>query len=104
MTRSFEIYDSKKPKGNILFFVDGDHSYESVKRELDEILNHIPHAIVLLHDTFYQSEGSNYNIGPFKAIEDSLAGKRNEYKVLATNTGLPGMTLVYRNENVLFGK
>lgn len=104
LTRSFEIYDSKKPKGNVLFFVDGDHSYESVKRELDEILKHIPHAIVLLHDTFYQSEDSNYNTGPFRAIEDSLKDKRSEYNVLATTTGLPGMSLVYKKQNVLFGK
>lgn len=96
LTRSFEIYDKEKPKGNVLFFVDGDHSYETVKRELSSILEHIPSAVILLHDTFYQSAGSGYNIGPFKAIEDVLEGKRDAYKVIPTNTGLPGMTLVYK--------
>ena len=100
LTKSFEIYDKQKPKENVLFFVDGDHSYESVKKELDEILKHIPDAIVLLHDTFYQSENSNYNIGPFKAIEDSLKDKRNEFKLISTNTGLPGMSPVF-NKNLI---
>lgn len=93
---SFEIYDKKKTMGNILFFIDGDHSYETVKKELNAILMHIPHAIVLLHDTFYQSAGANYNIGPNKAIEEVLGADRQNYNVIATNTGLPGMTLLYK--------
>jgi cephalosporin hydroxylase len=100
LTKSFEIFDKQKPKGNVLFFVDGDHSYESVKRELDEILKHIPTAIVLLHDTFYQSENSNYNIGPFKAIEDSLKDRRSEFKVITTTSGLPGMSLVFNTKTI----
>src|ERR1035437_9472322 len=48
LTKSLEIYNEKKPKGNVLFFVDGDHSYESVKKELEGILKNIPNAIVLL--------------------------------------------------------
>jgi hypothetical protein len=77
-----------------LFFVDGDHSYQSVKRELTGILAAVPHAVVLLHDTFYQSEGAGYNVGPYRAIEEVLAG-RPGYRVIATRNGLPGMTLVY---------
>ena len=103
LTKSFEIYDKQQPKEKVLFFVDGDHSYESVKKELDEILKHIPDAIVLLHDTFYQSENSNYNIGPFKAIKDSLKDKKNEFELISTNTGLPGMSLVF-NKNLINNK
>lgn len=95
LTRSLEIYDESSEKERVLFFVDGDHSYETVKKELEGILSHIPHAAVLLHDTFYQSEDSGYNVGPYKAIRDVMA-KRDGYNLISTNTGLPGMTLVYK--------
>jgi cephalosporin hydroxylase len=96
LERSLEIWREKQPKGRVLFFVDGDHSYESVKKELETILTSIPTAAVLLHDTFYQSPEAGYNVGPHKAINDVLAANRDLYEVIATNTGLPGMTLVYR--------
>ena len=96
LERSLQLYKEKQPKGKVLFFVDGDHSYESVKKELSTILRNIPAAVVLLHDTFYQSEQSNYNVGPFNAIRDVLAPEREKYNIIATNTGLPGLTLVYK--------
>jgi cephalosporin hydroxylase len=79
-----------------LFFIDGDHSYESVHRELEGIIAAVPEASILLHDTFYQSSDSDYNIGPFRAIEDVLGKSAGGYKVLTQNLGLPGMTLLYR--------
>ncbi len=94
LTKSLEIYREKNPKGNILFFVDGDHSYESVKKELEGILKNIPQAVVLLHDTFYQSENSGYNVGPRKAIDETI--NEENYKIISTNCGLPGMTLLYK--------
>ncbi len=93
--KSLQIIDQKKPKGKVLFFVDGDHSYESVKKELEIILAKVPNVIVLLHDTFFQSLDSNYNIGPFKAINDVLNNQTKPYKKMSTNMGLPGMTLIY---------
>ena len=96
LKKSFEIADAKKVKGNVLFFVDGDHSYESVKNELETILKKMPEAKVLLHDTFYQSAESGYNIGPRKAITEVLGSIGTEYKTVSTNMGLPGMTLVYK--------
>ena len=93
---SFDLINKKKPKGRVLFFVDGDHSYESVKKELETILTNAPNAVVLLHDTFYQSAESNYNIGPFNAVKDVLENSKDKYKVISTNMGLPGMTLVYK--------
>jgi cephalosporin hydroxylase len=96
LTRSFEIYDKSSNRERVLFFVDGDHSYESVKKELDAILTHVPHAAVLLHDTFYQSEDSGYNLGPYNAVRDVLGARTEKYNALSTNTGLPGMTLVYK--------
>jgi cephalosporin hydroxylase len=79
----------------VVFFVDGDHSYESVSRELKAIIKNAPDAVVLLHDTFYQSKDSNYNIGPHEAIKDCLKEAGGRYKRLDTTFGLPGMTLLY---------
>jgi hypothetical protein len=79
-----------------LFYLDGDHSYESVKRELTGIISNVPNATILLHDTFYQSKESNYNIGPYIAIQNSLANCGKGYKTVIMNTGLPGMVLLYK--------
>lgn len=78
-----------------LFFIDGDHAYDSVKRELDEIIGAVPAANILLHDTFFQSPESHYNIGPYRAIQDVLKATPS-YKILRQEMGLPGMTLLYR--------
>jgi cephalosporin hydroxylase len=94
---SLEIIQKKSPKGNILFFVDGDHEFETVQRELDTILTAVPNAVVLLHDTFYQSEESAYNVGPNLAIKNVLGRYGDKYRVISTQMGLPGMSLVYRN-------
>lgn len=86
----------KHAKVRPLFFIDGDHSYESVKRELSGIIANVPNAIIILHDTFYQSSESKYNIGPYQAVEEILALPDNRYKKVQLNTGLPGMTLLYK--------
>ena len=78
----------------VLFFLDGDHSFEAVERELAAILREVPRAVVLVHDTFLQSEDSGYNVGPFEAVERVLAGSERRYERVATSTGLPGMTLL----------
>lgn len=96
VSRSLEILQKENPSGNVLFFVDGDHSYESVKKELTAILDNVPTAAVLLHDTFYQSSESKYNVGPFEAIRDVLAARTENYKRISTQLGLPGMTLIYK--------
>ncbi|MFI5240698.1 MAG: class I SAM-dependent methyltransferase [Candidatus Saccharimonadia bacterium] len=87
--------EDEKSGGKALFFVDGDHSYESVKRELSGIMKSAPGAAILLHDTFYQSEDSNYNIGPYQAINECLAASTSKFKRIDTSFGLPGMTLLY---------
>lgn len=94
--KSFEIYQKISGNKNVLFFLDGDHSYESVSRELEFIIKNIPEANILIHDTFYQSSESGYNIGPYKAIQDILAIFPNNYSIISTQTGLPGMTLLYK--------
>jgi hypothetical protein len=54
----------------------------------------VPKPKILVHDTFYQSPDSGYNIGPFKAVQEIVAS--GKFTVLETKTGLPGMTLLYQ--------
>lgn len=77
-----------------LFFLDGDHEFRSVKRELKGIMKSVPKAWILIHDTFFQSRKSGYNTGPYRAIQTALRETSSKYKVLSTNMGLPGMTLL----------
>lgn len=96
LNTSIEIYRRITGPVRPLIFIDGDHSQESVKRELAGIMKNMPQANVLLHDTFYQSAESGYNIGPYQAITETLSTIPNSYRVISTNTGLPGMTLLYQ--------
>lgn len=77
-----------------LFFLDGDHSYESVKRELNGIYEKYPQSNILIHDTFFQTKESNYNTGPYEAIKEFLKNKENNFTLIDTKTGLPGITLL----------
>lgn len=77
-----------------LFFVDGDHAYESVRGELNEIFSTIPDASALAHDTFFQSAESNYNIGPARAIDEIIGIFPSRFRVIQSGLGLPGMTLL----------
>ena len=92
---ALEIYRKVSEMCRPLVYIDGDHSYSAVKTELGEIIKNIPNASILLHDTFYQSAESGYNVGPFQAITDTLSNLPHEYKIISTKTGLPGMTLLY---------
>ncbi|MFH1827619.1 MAG: class I SAM-dependent methyltransferase [bacterium] len=95
ITVAIDLYKRINGKPTSLFFLDGDHEYRSVKRELTSIMKHALHASILIHDTFYQSKQSGYNTGPYKAIRESLRAKSTKYRMLSTNLGLPGMTLLY---------
>ncbi len=93
---SLRILSEKATAARPLFFIDGDHEYSSVKRELQGVLLETPGADILLHDTFYQSSGSKYNIGPYKAVVDVLKTVPDKFNVLTQNIGLPGMTLLWQ--------
>lgn len=95
LDESFRIASSLPTNTRFMFFLDGDHSYTSVHRELDAIIQSFPHACVLLHDTFFQTADSGYNIGPYQAIDTALKSNGEKYQVIHTATGLPGMTLLY---------
>lgn len=98
LEKSLDIIKNIQREIRPLFFIDGDHSYESVKRELSGIISRVPNATILIHDTFYQSTEASYNIGPFKAVDEIFNSPNNQYKKIELNTGLPGMTLLYRCE------
>jgi len=92
---SLGIYAQLKTKIHpALFFLDGDHSYGSVRRELAAIRAAAPAAVQLVHDTFYQSPESGYNTGPYQAVEEFIHSYPEEYSRLSTSLGLPGMTLL----------
>ena len=93
---SLRIYEREKSRIRLpLFFLDGDHSYESVKRELHGIRSAVPNAVLLVHDTFYQSRESGYNTGPHRAINEMMDDIPGDYSLLSTFLGLPGMTLLF---------
>lgn len=77
------------------FFLDGDHSIKSVARELSGIKSECANPVILIHDTFYQSEESKYNIGPHLAIKNFLSEEKDFFQI-STNTGLPGCTLLFK--------
>jgi hypothetical protein len=77
-----------------LFFVDGDHAYESVRDELNEIFSAVPDASALAHDTFFQSAESKYNVGPSRAIDEIVEKFPSRFRVIKSGLGLPGMTLL----------
>jgi len=96
LTTALKICRESQINKNVLFFLDGDHQYQSVKRELIGIMKNLPEANILIHDTFYQSSKSSYNVGPFKAVSTVLRSTPNNYKVFSAKLGLPGMTLLYK--------
>ena len=91
------VSDYKKDDLRPLFFIDGDHNFKSVKRELEGVIKSVPQANILLHDTFYQSGESGYNVDPYKAVVDFLAGMPNRHTPKYQDTGLPGMTLLWQD-------
>ena len=92
---AMKIAQQLTPDARLLFFLDGDHSYESVKRELSSIVQAYPRAAILLHDTFFQKPESGYNVGPFQALHEILGTVPGKYCEVAMSTGLPGMTFIY---------
>ena len=77
-----------------LFFVDGDHEYESVRDELNAIFSTVPDASALAHDTFFQSAESKYNVGPARAVDEIVKKFPSRFQVVKSGLGLPGMTLL----------
>jgi cephalosporin hydroxylase len=92
---SLELWRAAGRKPRPLFFLDGDHARESVLRELTGIADAVPDAAVLVHDAFYQSPESGYNVGPYQAIEQVMADRPGRYRMQHSGLGLPGLTFLY---------
>jgi hypothetical protein len=92
---SLQLWRQAGQPGSTLFFIDGDHSEHSVYRELSAIVGEIARPVILLHDAFYQSPASGYNIGPHRAIERVLDENAHRFKRVDSGLGLPGMALIY---------
>jgi hypothetical protein len=84
---------------NPLFFLDGDHAYETVKLELETIIQAAPASAILVHDTLCQSKDAGYNTGPHRAVNDIIE-RCSDLSRIEANTGLPGMTLLCRPKTV----
>jgi hypothetical protein len=95
LTTSLSLWEKAGRPHSPLFFLDGDHSYASVRREIDGILAVVPDPVLLLHDTFLQSSESGYNIGPRQAVEESLAACLGRFQAVHSGLSLPGMSLLY---------
>lgn len=93
---ALDILAAASQPARMLFFLDGDHSYNSVRRELDALVGRPSTAGILVHDTFYQSEQSGYNTGPYRAVREIIKDTGETFDVYAQDLGLPGMTLLWR--------
>jgi cephalosporin hydroxylase len=91
---ALDIWRKLGQPGRPLFFVDGDHAYESVRDELSEIFSTCRDASALAHDTFFQSADSNYNVGPARAVDDVVRSFPGRFTIIKSGLGLPGMTLL----------
>ena len=92
----YQIEKTKDPKIRPLFFVDGDHSYASVIREITGIVSAQDEFNVLAHDTFVQkpdSKGQSREswVGCPTALE--LAAQ--DYRWLNVGFGNPGMAYLW---------
>ena len=92
---SLEVWRTSGRKPHPLFLIDGDHSYDSVLRELRAITSEAISPGILLHDSFYQSSQSGYNVGPHEAIEHLLREMPGRFRRLESGLGLPGMTFLH---------
>jgi cephalosporin hydroxylase len=100
LTTSSSILKAVGPSvKRVLFFLDGDHAYETVSKELAGIYTNCQGASILVHDTFYQSPDSGYNVGPYRAVQEHYSRHPGYYNVLVQELGLPGMTLLLRSED-----
>ena len=102
LTTSLELWinHSAQPGSRPLLLVDGDHSKASVARELEGIFKAVPNAVTLTHDTFEQSEEAGDNVRPFEAIHEFLASVSGQFVRIKTELGLPGMTMLFRQDSV----
>lgn len=98
LTASLKLCTKHPKNSRVLFFLDGDHSRATVYNELREIFKKVKKPCVIVHDTFYQSDESKYNVGPHEAVKQILRELKNLKIISENNLGLPGMTVLIKTE------
>jgi hypothetical protein len=84
------------PGVRVLFFVDGDHAYDSVIREVSEIISFQEEFHILAHDTFVQKpEPKGQFRESWMACATGLELSAREYRWLNVGFGSPGMTYLW---------
>lgn len=78
-----------------LIFIDGDHSYEMVKHDTEQVFRHLVHdnSIVVWHDYAYNPEKIRYEV--FKAILDGTPEEFHKNLYHPQNT----MCAIFSREN-----
>ncbi len=78
-----------------LIFIDGDHSYEMVKHDTEQVFKHLVHdkSVVVWHDYAYNAEKIRYEV--FKAILDGTPKEFHQNIYHPQNT----MCAVFNREN-----
>jgi cephalosporin hydroxylase len=94
-SEAIKVWRKNGSPAGCLFFLDGDHSYDSVLKELHLIDKSVLQPRFLVHDTFLQISDSGYNIGPRTAVDDFLSSSPNKYNRVSLDISKPGMTLLY---------
>lgn len=92
----YQRVKSSHPEARVLFFIDGDHAYDSVLREITAIVSGLEEFHLLAHDTFVQKPEAK---GQFReswlACATGLELSAREYRWLNVGFGSPGMTYLW---------
>ena len=105
----YQRVKSSYPEARVLFFIDGDHAYDSVLREITAIVSCLEEFHLLAHDTFVQKPEAK---GQFReswlACATGLELSAREYRWFNVGFGSPGMTYLWgrgqRPEKAWFGR
>jgi len=87
---------NQHPQFRPLFFVDGDHSYTSVIREITGLISAQEEFHLLAHDTFVQKpDGKGQSRESWLGCPAALDAAAKEYRWLNVGFGNPGMAYLW---------
>ena len=92
----YQIEKARDPKIRPLFFADGDHSYESVIREITGIVSAQEEFHLLAHDTFVQKpDVKGQSRESWVGCPTALDLAAQDYRWLNVGFGKPGMAYLW---------